>query len=108
MPVAWTPPHILAFFPPGPATEESSSFATVMRRAVVLTEVLQPSHVGSEPLFSINEAFSDILLGVWATPCTGAPVSRPIARSHCPAPRDPAYLANHPTSESLVVQALVA
>ena len=58
--------------------EESSSFATVVRRAAevldlqqssveteatVLTEVLQPRHVGSDPLLPFNEALSDILLG---------------------------------------------
>ena len=62
---------------PGPATE-SSSFAMVVRRAAealdfllsivekrktLLTEVLQPSQMGSEPLLHFNETLTDIFCG---------------------------------------------
>ena len=73
--MAWTPPQIKAFSPPGPATEESSSFATVVMQAAevldlnlptvetkttILTEVLQLSTEGSEPLLTFNDTLTDI------------------------------------------------
>ena len=71
----------------------------------VLTEVFQTWVPHSEPLLPFNEDLSDILLGAWAKPCTATPVHRTIARRHRPAPRDRALVTQHPTPESLVVQA---
>ena len=74
------------------------------KKQTILTEVLQPSHKGFEPLLPFNDTLSNILLGTWAKPCTGPPVTRPICRRHRQAQGDPEYLTKHPTPESLVVQ----
>ena len=43
---------------------------TLETKQTILTEVLQPCHNGVGPLLPFIDAFSDILVGVWAKPCT--------------------------------------
>ncbi|KAJ1206569.1 hypothetical protein NDU88_001972 [Pleurodeles waltl] len=77
------------------ATEEGTSYFMVVQRAAevldlelssvkvspdILTNVLQPGYSTSEPLLPFNEALTDVLLGTWSRPITGAPVNRTIAR----------------------------
>ena len=57
-------------------------------KKTLLTEVLQPSQTGSEPLAPFNETLTDILLGTWTKPCMWAPVSRPISGRHDLPPGD--------------------
>lgn len=83
----------------GPTATHGSSHKNV------LTEVLQPGVFPSESLLPFNGVFTGVQLGGLAKPCTGTPVHRTIARCHCPAPGDPAFLSQHLTPESLVVQA---
>ena len=103
-------------FTTGPATEESPSFATVVRRAAeildlklptqeVLTEVLQVGQISSEPLLSFNQALTNTLLGTWAKPCSGPTVNCQIAYPHRPAPGDPDFLTQPPSLEIPGVQA---
>ena len=106
--------------PPTMAIEEAVSFGMVVRMAAevldlqlpsievkanVLTEVLQTGISHTEPLLPFNEDLTDILLGAWAKPCTSIPLHRAISCRHCPAPCDPVFLTQHPTPESLVIQA---
>ncbi|KAJ1198716.1 hypothetical protein NDU88_002555 [Pleurodeles waltl] len=115
-----TSPDTGMLSPPNVATEEGASFAMVVRRAAevldlklptvpvrtnILTEVLQPGVSTSELLLPFNEALTDVLLGTWSKPSTEAPVNRTIGRRDRPAPSDPSFLTQHPTPESLVVQA---
>ena len=86
------------------ATEALGLSVPTETKISILTEILQPSHKGSEPLLPFNETLSDILLGALAKLYIGVLVFRPIARNHRPAPGDPDYLTKHPSLESLVVQ----
>lgn len=117
MPADWTCLQNLAWSFLGLATEEGASFIIVVRKAAeildlqlpsievklnVLTEVHQPELRSVAPLLPFNESLVDILLEAWTKPCAGVPVHRTILQ---PAPGDPAFLTQHPTPESLVVQA---
>ncbi|KAJ1213128.1 hypothetical protein NDU88_000767 [Pleurodeles waltl] len=83
--------------PPTVTTAEGATYSMVVSRAAevlglelptvevrsnLLTEVLQPGACTSEPLLPFNEALTDVLLGTWSRPNTGAPVNRTIARRH--------------------------
>ncbi|KAJ1177638.1 hypothetical protein NDU88_002890 [Pleurodeles waltl] len=73
------------------ATEEGASYSMVVRKTAevldlelssvqdrtnLLTEVLQPGSSRSEPLLPFIEHLTDVLLGTWPKPSTGAPVNR--------------------------------
>ena len=74
----------------------------------VLTWVLQPGQTSSEPLLPFNKALTDILSETWAKSYMRHRVNGQISRRQCPTPRDPDFLTQHPTPESLVVLASVS
>ncbi|KAJ1140862.1 hypothetical protein NDU88_007200 [Pleurodeles waltl] len=103
-----------------PTTAEGATYSTVVSRAAevlglelptvqvrsnLLKEVLQPRASTSESLLPFNEALTDVLLSTRSRPNTGASVNRTIARRHRPVPNDSKFLFQHPTPESLVIQA---
>ena len=51
---------------------------SVETKTTVLIEVLHQATLGPKPMLPFNESLTDILLGAWTKPCTGAPSADPL------------------------------